>query len=175
MIRMIRMEGISCSLLLATVLAAVALSACASAGAASPHGGKPHGAMTMKDCPMHDGATTVSVVDLEGGVALTFTTAENVDALRAHVAHMAEEHNRKGMMDARAVAEDVDGGARLVLTPNDPAQLATLRDHARAHAEGMRKGDCPMMKMHGHHAEGAGEPPREDHESHEGHVPPTPR
>jgi hypothetical protein len=50
---------------------------------------------------------------------------------------------------ARASAEDVDGGARLVLTPNDPADLPKLQSMVRAHAEHMEQSGCPMM--HGKH------------------------
>jgi hypothetical protein len=41
--------------------------------------------------------------------------------------------------------EDTPSGARIVLVPNDPSQLAELRDHAREHAAMMNKGECPMM------------------------------
>jgi hypothetical protein len=114
--------------------------------------------------------------DVEGGVALGFTTAGDAGKLRAHVRHMAEQHNREGMMDSRAVAEGIEGGARLVLTPNDPTQLAALREHARMHAESMRQGECPMMQMQGTHAKGADDQASESdgddgHENHEGHAP----
>jgi hypothetical protein len=50
------------------------------------------------------------------------------------------------MIPSKARVEDVDGGARIVLTPNDPAQLAELREHVQHHAEMMKKdGGCPMM------------------------------
>ncbi|HET8539629.1 MAG TPA: hypothetical protein VFL83_07130 [Anaeromyxobacter sp.] len=39
---------------------------------------------------------------------------------------------------SRAVVEDVDGGARLTLTPDDPADLDRLRTAIRAHAEHMQ-------------------------------------
>lgn len=54
-----------------------------------------------------------------------------------------------GMVAARASAEDVEGGARLVLTPNDPADLLKLQSMVRAHAEYMEQSGCPMM--HGKH------------------------
>lgn len=44
-----------------------------------------------------------------------------------------------------AAVEDTDSGARLVLTPKDPAQLAQLRSAVRSHAEMMRQGRCAMM------------------------------
>ncbi len=50
------------------------------------------------------------------------------------------------MVPSRASVEDVSGGARLVLVPMDPSQLAALRQQARMHAERMQKGQCPMMR-----------------------------
>lgn len=46
---------------------------------------------------------------------------------------------------SRAAVEDVAGGARLVVTPNDPADLEPLRAAVRTHAEHMRQtGTCGM-------------------------------
>ena len=53
------------------------------------------------------------------------------------------------MVPSHASAEDVPGGARLVLTSSDPSQLAALRDEVRAHASMMQKGQCPMMGSEG--------------------------
>jgi hypothetical protein len=53
---------------------------------------------------------------------------------------------RQGMqVPADARVEDVDGGARLTLTPKDPADLAALRARVRAHVEHAKTGHCPMM------------------------------
>ena len=54
-----------------------------------------------------------------------------------------------GMMMPAATAsvEDIEGGARLNLKPNDPAQLATLQDHVRMKANHMAGGECPMMSL----------------------------
>lgn len=49
------------------------------------------------------------------------------------------------MVPSRATVEDVPGGARLLLVPDDPAQVAALRQHVRMHAAMMQKGQCPMM------------------------------
>ncbi len=54
-----------------------------------------------------------------------------------------------GMVSARASAEDVEGGARLVLTPNDPADLPKLQSMVRAHAQHIEQGGCPMHGKHG--------------------------
>ena len=49
-----------------------------------------------------------------------------------------------------ASVEDTDTGARLVVTPKDPAQLAQLQSAVRAHADMMQQGHCAMMGgMHG--------------------------
>lgn len=50
------------------------------------------------------------------------------------------------MVPSHAAVDDVDHGARIVLTPDDPAQLAALRDHVHAHVEMMKSGRCPMMQ-----------------------------
>lgn len=57
--------------------------------------------------------------------------------------------SHEGMVPATAAAEDVDGGARIVLTPEDPSQLGALRTHVHDHAERMARGECPMMMMGG--------------------------
>ncbi len=44
-----------------------------------------------------------------------------------------------------ASAEDIEGGARLILQPKDPAQLGALREHVRMKAQRMAGGECPMM------------------------------
>jgi hypothetical protein len=64
-----------------------------------------------------------------------------------------EGRDRGGMMmgggmmmpAATAAVEDIEGGARLVLRPKDPAQLEALREHARMMAGRMARGECPMM------------------------------
>ena len=61
--------------------------------------------------------------------------------MRGHGMGMMGKH-----VPARASVEDVPGGARLVLTPVDPAQLAALREQTRSHAAMMRTGECPMMQ-----------------------------
>ncbi len=50
-----------------------------------------------------------------------------------------------------ASVEDTDTGARLVVTPKDPAQLAQLQSAVRGHADMMQQGHCGMMGgMQGH-------------------------
>jgi hypothetical protein len=50
------------------------------------------------------------------------------------------------MPQVRAQAEDVEGGARLRLTPLDPSRLGELKQHMKEHAQMMNDGHgCPMM------------------------------
>jgi hypothetical protein len=113
--------------------------------------------------------TQIATSDTDDGIAIVFTTTGDVADLRARVRHMADMHNQMAggmqgsgmqgsgmqgssmqgssmhMVPSRASLEDVPGGARLVLMPMDPSQLAALRQQARMHVEMMRKGQCPMM------------------------------
>jgi hypothetical protein len=46
---------------------------------------------------------------------------------------------------SHAIVEDIDNGARVVVTPNNPADLERLRSAVRMHAEHMREsGTCEM-------------------------------
>ena len=165
----------------------IALAACGGghhAASATPPPASASGSMmgsghmgNMEMCPMGVPGTQIAVADVDGGIGVTFTTSGDVADLRARVHPMAEMHASRvsgehaGMMSgmhmqmvpSRAVAEDIDGGARVVLTPNDPAQLDALRAQANQHADMMRRGECPMMKS-------MGEPPPngDDHASHHG-------
>ncbi len=128
----------------------------------------------MEDmCPMAVQGTKVVARDVEGGVAMVFTTNKgDVGAVRRRVGRMAETHgtNAAGMMTtttvtgmhhlnpkpvihreplpaATASASDVDHGAELVLRPNSPADLAGLRNQVRSLAKSMAHlhGECPGM------------------------------
>ena len=57
-----------------------------------------------------------------------------------------------GMMPppSRAAVEDVVGGARLVVTPNDPADLEALRSAVRMHSERMQQTGTCAMDHQGH-------------------------
>jgi len=136
------------------------------------HGGMMHEGMMTGMCPMSVPGTTVQAVEAEGGAALAFTTqkSDQVGELRSRLQRMATMHNGGHMMSAgmmthgggtnggmmmgagmagmpvsTATAEDIDGGARLVLKPKDPAELEVLRAHVKEHAEQMQQGACPMM------------------------------
>jgi hypothetical protein len=142
-------------------------------------GGMGHDMASM--CPMTVEGTTARAEDVDGGAALAFTTTGDVAELRRRVAHMAEMHEQhhgqghagmmgggegmmgggQGMMGdgmmppATARSEEIEGGARLVFTPRDPADLPKLREHAHQHAEKMASGQCPMMSTHGPGADAA--------------------
>lgn len=81
--------------------------------------------------------------------------AEHQHSEEADAGH--ERSGRGGMMmtggmmtpAATASVEDIEGGARLVLRPKDPAQLAALRAHVHMKAERMAGGQCPMMSLGG--------------------------
>ena len=125
-------------------------------------------------CPLQLQGTTATVEDVDGGVAIRFTTTGDVAELRRRVTervawHTAGPHPGMGpgrgmgqggrgagrgapvmahqeMMAADARVEEVEGGARMVFTPPDPARLEALRSEVRAHAAQMTAtGQCPMM------------------------------
>lgn len=136
----------------------------ASAGPPTSMGAPPAGPPHMDMCPLDVTGAQVLVGDVDGGVALTFTTRGDVRELRTRVHHMADMHamhdmhrlhgdmahdhmgTRPGiemrMVPVEARVADIDGGAQVILTPIDPAQLDALRAEARGHAEMMHEGDC---------------------------------
>ena len=110
----------------------------------------------MMNCPMTLQGTSVSVVDTPTGVAISLTTkAENVAELRRRVQQMATMHSGQHsseamkhgqMMPGTIKYEEIENGARLTLTPREPAKLDEFRKQVRAHVEKMQKGDCSMMQ-----------------------------
>jgi hypothetical protein len=62
---------------------------------------------------------------------------------------MCGKHETMNKVPSTARAEDIDAGARIVLTPRDPSQLAELRARVHEHAAQMASGHCPMMEHHG--------------------------
>ena len=46
---------------------------------------------------------------------------------------------------SRATVEDVENGARIVVTPNDSADLQKLQSTVRMHAEHMQQNGCGSM------------------------------
>jgi hypothetical protein len=111
--------------------------------------------MMMGNCLTNLPGTTVTATDTATGIALTFTTKpENVAELRRRIEQMAAmhsvEHPSPAMMQGQMMPgtvkyEAVENGARLTLTPRDPAKLAEFRTQVRAHVEQMKQGQCGMM------------------------------
>ena len=75
-----------------------------------------------------------------------------------HMGHKRAEGDRPGMGEgmgagpggsmptATAKIENLDGGARLMLTPTDAKQLSALREHVRHHQQRMSGGECWWMQ-----------------------------
>lgn len=139
---------------------------------------------SMGMCPMNVPGTRVEATDTADGETLSFTTSEpdKVEQLRQTIQHVGAMHQRgqamggkghagqcpecpmheqmqagmrgMGHIDANARVENIEGGARLVLTPVNPDDMEKLRREVRQHAEQMAAGQCPMMQKGG-----AGAPP----------------
>lgn len=129
-----------------------------------------HAGNMMAMCPMSVPGTQVSAADAGDGETLTFTTTPDQAAeLRSRVHAMAQMHNQHhaagGMMGgamggtmgsgkpmegammppSHAAAVDLESGASIKLTPNDPADLQKLQSAARLHAQRMQQNGCGMM------------------------------
>ena len=108
----------------------------------------------MQSCPMNVPGTDLSITDAENGIVLTITTKSgDVAELRRRVEDMAKMHSASSntamhgnMMPFSVKYEEVAYGARLTLTPKNPAQLDAFRTAVRQHAEQMKKGECSMMQ-----------------------------
>jgi hypothetical protein len=139
------------------------------ATAAPPRTASAEGSM----CPMDVPGTQLSAADTATGETLTFiSTPDQAPALRERVRAMAAMHEERhamgdgghmgeghgGMMHegtgmggmerpppSHAVVEDVENGARVVVTPNDPADLQKLQTTVKAHAQKMQQEGCGMM------------------------------
>ncbi|BDG02410.1 hypothetical protein [Anaeromyxobacter oryzae] len=143
------------------------------AATAPPSAGAAMGGGMAGMCPMSVPGTKVSAADTATGEALTFTTTpDQAAALRERVHAMADMHNRQhasgetghggmmgGMMGggmggeemggmpppSRAAVEDLPDGARIQVTPNDPADLQKLQSAVRSYAQHMEQQGCGMM------------------------------
>ena len=120
--------------------------------------------MQAQACPMKVPSADVAVADTKDGVALTFSakSKENIADLRQRVQQMAKMHESMAGMSGMAGMpgmtmaqghmtpftskfEETSNGARLTLTPKDPAQLQNFRKQVAVHVEHMKKGDCSSM------------------------------
>ena len=98
--------------------------------------------------------------------------AEHPHGVQAGAGH--EGSGRGGMMmgggmmmhAATASAEDIEGGARLILQPKDAAQLGALREHVRMKAQRMAGGECPMMSPGSGGEPAPATPGDADHDAH---------
>jgi hypothetical protein len=68
-----------------------------------------------------------------------------------HNAPHGSEAPNEAMMQGRIMPgtvtyEAIQNGARLTLTPKDPAKVGEFRAQVQAHIERMKKGNCSMMR-----------------------------
>lgn len=100
--------------------------------------------------------------------------APGADVQHQHGAPAGHEAGGRGMMmggammmpAATASAEDIEGGARLLLQPKDPAQLGALREHVWMKAQRMAAGECPMMSLGSGGEPAPATPGDADHDAH---------
>jgi len=120
-----------------------------------------HDMSMMQNCPMMLPGTDMAVVDTPAGIAVAITTMkpENVTELQRRVQQMSVMHNtphgssapNEAVMQGRIMPgtityEPIRNGARVTLTPRDPAKLDGFRAQVRAHVERMKEGNCSMMR-----------------------------
>ena len=138
----------------------------------------------MEDaCPAAIEGVRVTVEDTDGGVALRFTGEEaDLQELRQRAAALGRTYDAlprqsgspvppmtpEGRTEpaagvsaqlrdtpaAAATVEDIEGGARVILVPEEQAQLDVLRDSVRAHARRMQTGQCWSLGEAGEQAPG---------------------
>jgi hypothetical protein len=109
--------------------------------------------MQMMQCPVKLEGVDVAAADVSGGLTVTFTAKPaNVAELQRRVESMATMHSamssqamQQHMIDGTVKYEALPNGARLTLTPKDPAKLKEFREQVRSRVETMKKGDCSMM------------------------------
>ena len=125
------------------------------AGQTAEHGPQHQmsGMPAMMNCPTKVAGAEIAVEDTQDGIAVTVTTKSgDVAELRRRLEHMGKMHSdtsetgHGGMIAFSAKYEEVPNGARLTLTPKDPAKLEPFRATVRRHAEAMKKGECSMMQ-----------------------------
>lgn len=158
-------------ILLAVATSIALLAGCAHSAPSAAAPAPPQGGAMMAMCPMAVPGTTVAATDEANGSAITFTTAEQVPELQRRVHAMVAMHDQRhgdggmkhegmmggGMMGngkgmngmmmpaSHAAVADLETGARVVVTPKDPADLQKLQAAVRMHAEHMQKQGCGMM------------------------------
>jgi len=138
------------------MLLPVALFAAGTQGGQTPPMPMQGMAQGMMSCPMNLQGTSVAVADTAKGVTVSMTTkSENVAELQKRVEQMAAMHGGQAsspammqgqMMPGTVKYDALKNGARLTLTPKEPAKLTAFRAQVRAHVEKMQKGECSMMQ-----------------------------
>jgi hypothetical protein len=114
----------------------------------------------MQDCPMNVPGTEIAVADTPTGIALTLTTKTGaVEELRRRAERMATMHGspaenampmtQGSMMAGSAKYEAISNGARLTLTPKDPATLSEFRKQVRSRVEHMASMESGCSNMQG--------------------------
>src|SRR5436190_2290056 len=103
----------------------------------------------MQSCAMSVKGAEVAAVNTKDGISVTITTKSgDVADLRRRVDGMAKMHTaasnqamtKEHMIPFALKYEEVPGGARVALTPTDPARLLEFRTKVREHAERMKTG-----------------------------------
>lgn len=157
-----------------SMLVAMAATLALWAGASFAQQGPP-GPRHMYQCPAAVPGTKVVTADVEGGIALIFTTTGDVNELQRRARAMATHHNHRQHMGGRGrgpgrgpgmglgppanmpiatrTVQDLPTGTRIIVKPDDPTRLEALRQSVRAYAQSMQKGTCPMMKARPEQAE----------------------
>ncbi len=135
---------------------------------------------TVQSCPMKVTGADVAMTDTKDGVILNITTKTgDVADLRRRTESMAKMHTERSNIHGEAIAfdvkyEEISNGARLTLTPKDPAKFEEFRTKVRQHVDQMMKtGNCSMMQgmMQGMRPETKPEPKPNPEENHNAHHP----
>ena len=127
----------------------LAVACLALAGCAGKQRTEARSASKMNDpCPLSVAGAQMQPSDVVGGIALDFTTKRSdVGELRRKVEEVAEMQNkhpagRTSLPAASAMTEPLNRGARLVLRPENPEQIQTLRQSFSGQTAG---GVCSML------------------------------
>jgi hypothetical protein len=86
-------------------------------------------------CPMDLRGAKVAMRELDGAIALDFTTPGDVRALRSSLRRLGDS----------AETSDLDGGARVTLAPVDPREYDELETRTRRAMFELSKGDCSCL------------------------------
>ena len=122
-------------------------------------------------CPMEIPGSRVTVGEINGGIALDFTTTGDVTELRSRVRALAagpsdtsmtksaggdqqgsggrEMHHDVTAQTTRTQVKDLPNGARIIFIPSDPGQFDSLRAEAQQQAQRLNQGDCSGLAVNG--------------------------